>query len=50
MAAVKKKGKLQSAFVQFGYEHKKLQSHLVKIRKNTEELIKMMGSIDKNKR
>lgn len=50
MAAVKKRGKLQNTLAQFGYEHKKLEKHLIKIRKSTEALLKTMGTLDKDKR
>lgn len=47
MAAIKKHGKMQSLMTQFSYEHRKLDSQLTKIRKNTNELVKMLESLDR---
>ncbi|WP_274421392.1 hypothetical protein [Blautia sp. XA-2221] len=47
MAALKKHGKIYSIMTQFSYDHRRLDSHLTKIRKNADELAKMLDSLDR---
>lgn len=47
MAALKKHGRIQAIMTQFSYEHRRLDGHLTKIRKNADELAKMLDSLDR---
>lgn len=49
MAPLKKHGRIQTIMTQFSYEHRRLDSHLTKIRKNADELAKMLESLDRKK-
>ena len=44
MASLKKHGRIQAIMTQFSYDHRRLDSHLTKIR--TDELAKMLESLD----
>lgn len=46
MASLKKHGRIQAIMTQFSYDHRRLDSHLIKIRKNADELAKMLESLD----
>lgn len=47
MAALKKRSRIQTIMTQFSYEHRRLDDHLTKIRKNADELAKMLDSLDR---
>lgn len=47
MAALKKRSRIQTIMTQFSYEHRRLDDHLTKIRKNVDELAKMLDSLDR---
>lgn len=47
MAALKKRSRIQTLMTQFNYEHRRLDDHLTKIRKNADELAKMLDSLDR---
>ena len=42
MPSGRNRGKMQSLMTQFSYDHRKLDSRLAKIRKNTDELAKLL--------
>lgn len=46
MAPLKKHGRIQTIMTQFSYEHRRLDDHLTKIRKNVDELAKMLELLD----
>lgn len=48
MAPLKKHGRIQAIMTQFSYEHRRLDSHLTKIRKNADELARILCDLEKH--